>query len=121
MRLRKIKDRCTKKSVSKCDEVVKTYDKVQLAYLDILEKGDDIVSFECNVPLKGLSEGDFTSDFLCKKINGDYCVRECTYRSKLSLPRTAKLLDASRNYWMRRGITDWAVVIEKEGCDGSKK
>ncbi len=27
---------------------------------------------------------------------------------------TAKLLDASRDYWRRRRVTDWGIVVEKK-------
>ena len=66
-----------------------------------------------NVLLENLEDGEFTTDFLCTKTNGDLMVRECVFRKKLSLPRTCKLLDASRKYWARRGITDWAIVVEE--------
>ena len=41
-------------------------------------------------------------------------VRECVFRKKLALPRTCKLLDISREYWMKRGVTDRGIVIEQE-------
>jgi len=46
-------------------------------------------------------------------------VRECVFRKKLSLPRTCKLLDLSREYWTKRGINDWAIVIEQEEEKGN--
>ena len=114
MRLRKIKDRCVRKKLKKCEEVIRTYDKVQTAYADVLDKDKTVQSIRCNVALEGLEEGDFTTDFLCTKTDGDLMVRECVYRKNLSLPRTCKLLDASRKYWTRRGVEDWAIVVEKE-------
>ena len=80
-----IKDRCTKKSISKSESVVRLYDAIQIAYVALLEENDEIKTINCNVPIK------------------------------LSLPRTAKLLAASRVYWNNRGVTDWGVVIES-GC-----
>ena len=112
MRPLKIKDRCIKRKLKKCQEVVRTYDKIQSAYAVILDKDKSIESIKCNVFLENLEEGEFTTDFLCTKTNGDLMVRECVFRKKLSLPRTCKLLDASRRYWARRGITDWAIVVE---------
>ena len=109
MRPLKIKDRCIKISYCKCEEVVKTYDKVQAAYAKVLEDDEGIKSFACNVPLDGT---EFTTDYVGIKTDGDYVVRECTYRNKLLLPRTAKLLDMSRVYWARRGVVDWAIVVE---------
>ena len=40
-------------------------------------------------------------------------VRECVYRKVLTKPMTVRLLDASREYWLRHGVSDWAVVVEK--------
>ena len=54
------------------------------------------------------------SFFVCVKENGELMVRECVLRSQLLKPRTAKLLDISRNYWIRRGVKDWSVVINEE-------
>lgn len=114
------KGRCTKKKLRKCQDVARLYDKIQIAYADKLEKDNSVKEIRCNVLLEGLEEGEFTSDFLCIKSDGDYMVRECVWRKKLTLPRTAKLLDASRKYWMRRGVTDWGIVIEKENNDDEK-
>ena len=60
------------------------------------------------------------TDFLCTKKDGELMVRECVFRSKLSLPRTCKLLDISREYWCKRGVTDWAIVVEKEENDAEE-
>ena len=114
MRPLKIKDRCTKKKLKKSDEVIRTYDKIQTAYAEILDRDENIQIIQCNVPLENLEEGEFTTDFLCTKSDGDLMVRECVFRKKLSLPRTCKLLDFSRDYWTKRGVADWGIVIEQE-------
>ena len=114
MRPLNIKDRCTKKKLKKSDEVIRTYDKIQTAYAAILDANPNIQSICCNVPLEKMEEGEFTTDFLCTKVDGELMVRECVFRKKLSLPRTCKLLDASRDYWMKRGVMDWGIVIEQE-------
>ena len=114
MRPLNIKDRCTKKKLKKSDEVIRTYDKIQTAYAEILDRNPSIQSIRCNVPLEKMDEGEFTTDFLCTKVDGELMVRECVFRKKLSLPRTCKLLDASRDYWMKRGVMDWGIVIEQE-------
>ena len=105
---------CTKKRLNKSESVVKLYDELQLAYASILEANEDIKEIRCNVLIDPVDGSDFTSDFVCVKTNGDIMVRECVYRKKLSLPRTAKLLDASRNYWANHVVLDWGLVIEKE-------
>lgn len=114
MRAKNNKDRCTKRKLKKCEEVVKTYDKVQAAYTDILDKDQNVKSIRCNVPLDG---EDYTTDYVCTKNDGDLMVRECVFRKRLALPRTCKILDISREYWLKRGVKDWAIVIEKEDAD----
>ncbi len=117
MRTKNIKDRCTKRKLKKCEEIAKTYDKIQTAYAVILDRDPDVKSIRCNVLL---DDEDYMTDFLCTKQDGDLMVRECVFRSKLSLPRTCKLLDISREYWLKRGVTDWAIVVEKENDDGQE-
>ena len=114
MKLIKIKDRCTKLKLKKSSSVIKLFDKVSIAYSTILEHKEDIEEVNCNIPLEEILDGKYMTDFFCKKTNGEYMVRECVYRSQLVLPRTLKLLDASYEYWNRRGVTDWGVVTDKE-------
>ncbi len=53
--------KCTKRYVEKCEEVCKTYDAIQYAYVDLLSKAEDVQSFRVNVLLEGLQEGEYTS------------------------------------------------------------
>lgn len=106
--------RCEKRYLSKCaDGVAKTYTDIESRLADLLQKDDAVREFRCNVPLDGFSEGDYCSDFVCTKQDGDLMVRECAYRKVLTKPMTVRLLDASREYWLRHGVSDWAVVVEK--------
>ena len=114
MRKKNYKGRCEKRNISKCQEVCRTYDAIQYAYADILQANKNITEIRCNVPLDRLSVGDYTSDFVCIKLNGDMMVRECVYRKLLTKPLTVKLLDESRLYWLRHGVTDWGLVINEE-------
>ncbi len=41
-------------------------------------------------------------------------VRECLQRDRLTKPMNAKLLNASRNYWIKHGVEDWGLVINEE-------
>ena len=106
--------KCVKMKLNKSEEVVRTFDNIQTAYAQILDKDENIQKIQCNVPLEGIEDGEFTTDFVCTKTGGDILVRECVFRKKLSLPRTCKLLDVSRDYWLKRGVTDWGIVIEEE-------
>lgn len=36
------------------------------------------------------------------------------FRKLLIKPLTVKLLDASREYWLRYGVSDWGLVIDEE-------
>ena len=114
MRKKGYKGRCEKRVLSKCQDVCRTYDDIQRAYADILQEREEIAEFHCNIPLDGLEEGEFTTDFLATRTNGDVFVRECVQRSHLTKPMTVKLLDISREYWLRHGVTDWGLVIDAE-------
>lgn len=114
MRKKNFKGRCEKRMIPKCAEVCRTYDAIQCAYADILQECDEIKEIRCNVLLAGLDIGEYTSDFVCVKSDNDLMVRECVFRKYLMKPLTVKLLDASREYWLRRGVSDWGLVIDEE-------
>lgn len=114
--------RCEKRTMSKCaDGVARTYNAIESKYAERLESNPNIKEFRCQVLLEGLELGEYCSDFVAVKTDGELMVRECVYRKHLIKPMTAKLLDASRNYWMRRGVMDWGIVVErKEDADGEE-
>ena len=114
--------RCEKRTMGKCaDGVVRTYNAIESKYAERLEENPDVKEFRCQVLLEELELGEDCSDFVAVKTDGDLMVRECVYRKHLMKPMTAKLLDASRDYWRRRGVTDWGIIIEKEeAADGEK-
>ena len=51
MRKVTFKGRCTKRKLSKCKDICRTYDQIQTAFADVLEQDPDIKSFCCNVRL----------------------------------------------------------------------
>lgn len=106
--------KCTKRTVRKCEGVCKTYDQIQYAYADLLSESEDVKSFQVNVLLEGLAEGEYTTDFVIEKMDGGLMVRECVSRKHLSKPMTVKLLDLSREYWLSHGVNDFGIVIEAE-------
>lgn len=110
MRKKNYKGRCEKRTISKCEDVCRTFDPIQFAYADVLQASEEIKEIRCNVPLDG---EEYTSDFVCVKSNGDLLVRECVDRRFLTKPLTVKLLDASRLYWLHRGVTDWGLVVDE--------
>lgn len=103
-----------KKMLPKCHGVCRTFSPIQYVYADILQNDDEIKEIKCNVLLDGLTEGEYTSDFVCVKSDDDLMVRECVFRKFLTKPMTVKLLDASREYWLKRGVSDWGLVINEE-------
>lgn len=115
MRKKNFKGRCEKRKLPKMEGICATYDKVQYATADYLSEQEEITEIRCNVWLEGLdSDTDYTSDFVCVKKNGDLMVRECVFRKYLTKPMTARLLEESRSYWERHGVTDWGIVIDEE-------
>ena len=114
MRKKNYKGRCEKRTLSKCKEACKTYDAIQAAYAEVLQECDEVKEIRCNVLLDGLEIGEYTSDFVCVKPDGDLMVRECIFRKFLMKPMTVKLLDASREYWQNHGVSDWGLVIDAE-------
>lgn len=108
------KGRCEKRSLSKFDGACKTYNKLMYAYADVLESDENIKTVRCNVLLKNSEVGEYTSDFVATKVNGDLMVRECVMRNLLSKPMTAKLLDISKNYWASNGVCDWGIVTNMQ-------
>ena len=114
MQKRGYKGRCEKRMLPKCRGACRTFSSIQYAYADILQNDDGIKEIKCNVLLDGLAEGEYTSDFVCVKSDDDLMVRECVFRKFLTKPMTVKLLDASREYWLKRGVSDWGLVINEE-------
>lgn len=114
MRRKNYKGRCEKRTLSKCQDVCRTYDAIQTAYAEVLQECEEVKEIRCNVPLDGLEIGEYTSDFVCVKPDGDLMVRECVFRKFLTKPMTVKLLDASREYWQNHGVSDWGLVIDAE-------
>ena len=114
MRNSNTKVRCEKLSLSKCPGVCRTYSDIQLAYAQQLQADESIAEFRCNVLLENfeLTDGAYTTDFVCTTIAGDVLVRECIKRNLIERPKTIKMLDASREYWAARGVMDWGVVID---------
>lgn len=115
MRKAKYKGRCEKRKVEKCVEVCRLYDSVQSAYADVLAADESVSEIRCNVLMEGLEEGDYTSDFVSTRTDGELMVRECVDRKHLTKPMTVRLLDTSREYWRQRGVQDWRIVTDAEG------
>ncbi len=71
MRKKNFKRRCEKRMIGKCQEVCRTYDAIQYVYADLLQASEEVKEIKCNVLLDGLDVGEYTSDFVCTKTDGD--------------------------------------------------
>lgn len=76
------KGRCDKQKIAKCQEVCRTYHPIQKAYVNVLAKSNTIEEIRCNVLINAMEEGDYTTDFVCTKKDGELLVRECVYRKQ---------------------------------------
>lgn len=52
--------------------------------------------------------------FILVKTDNDLMVRECVFRKFLMKPLTVKLLDASKEYWLRHGVIPEKVMYRRE-------
>ena len=114
----KIKQRCEKRSLSKAVGVCRLFSSIQSRYANKLQADKDIKEIRCNYALDNFELGDYTSDFVCQKADGSYLVRECVDRRHLAKPLTIRLLEASRLYWLHKGISDWGIVVNSEVANG---
>ena len=117
----KIKQRCEKRSLSKAVGVCRLCSSIQSRYANKLQADKDIKEIRCNYALDNFELGDYTSDFVCLKADGSYLVRECVDRRHLAKPLTIRLLEASRLYWLHKGISDWGIVVNSEVANGYHK
>ena len=108
------KTRCEKRSIAKAVGPCRLYSTLQSRYADILQANADIKEIRCNYTLESFELGAYTSDFVCTKQDGSYMVRECVDRRHLAKPMTIRMLEASRRYWLSKGITDWGIIINSE-------
>ena len=61
--------KCVKMKLSKSDEVVKTFDNIQTAYAQILDKNENIQMIQCNVVLEEVENGE--SSISITDVKGD--------------------------------------------------
>lgn len=112
MRNRKSHSLTLKKKLNKCKGIFRAFSELQFKYGDELESNDEVVEIRSNVVLEGCELGDYTTDFVCVKSNGELMVRECVLKKHLMTPTNIKLLDCSYNYWTSRGVEDWGLVLD---------
>ena len=97
MRKKNYKGRVEKRNLNKCEDVCRTFDKIQYLYANLLSESEDVKLFQVNVLLEGLDIGEYASDCVITKADANLLVRECVSRNHLTKPLTAKVLDGSRN------------------------
>ena len=113
IRKKNYKGRCEKRAVAKCDGICKTYDRLQDRMVDILSEDRSVRKIRCNVLMEGT---EYVSDIVCTMEDGSTVVYECCYRHLLKRPVTAKLIQQSREYWLRHGVKDedWRLIVNAE-------
>lgn len=113
IRKKNYKGRCEKRAVAKCEGICKTFDGLQGRMVDILSTDDSVKNIRCNVLMEGT---DYTSDIVCMMENDTVVIYECCCRNLLNRPTTAKLLQQSREYWLKHGVKeeDWRLVVDAE-------
>ncbi len=115
MRNRNNHDVTFKKKLTKCHKVFRAFSELQLKYGEVLDQNEEVCEVRANVLLKDFELGEtFTTDFVCTKNDGGLMVRECVYQKNLLKPSTIKGLDASRSYWIARGVMDWGIVLDAQ-------
>ena len=123
------KDRCSKIMLSKCKSVCRLYDKVQLAAARMLDAEPSVCSFVCNVTIgidvpaedKHPLTETYTREFVIQYNDGHTVVREAVFRAHLNRPSLAEKLELSRRYWQGQGVSDWGIIIDKEGENNAGK
>ncbi len=110
-------------------EAVCVHSRAAREYAKFLEADKTVGLYEVCVPLdkeryplvdptgirKSYFDTEWMSDFLIRYINGKSGVREIVSYDKLGTRAELEKLEFSRRYWKALGVTDWRMVIMKEG------
>ena len=114
MRNSKTHSQTIKCKLPKCSSVFYAYSELQHKYGELLSQRNDVLEFKANVKLEDFPLGDsYTTDFVITTKDGKTLIRECVYKDKLLKPLSIKLLDASREYWLSRGWSNWGIVVDE--------
>ena len=65
---------CVKRSLSKCEGICRTYDKIQTSFADCLQVNEKVKSFQCNVLMENGDENQYTTDFVVEMYDGSKMV-----------------------------------------------
>ena len=94
-------------------------------YAGILEKQEDVVSYEANVALKqseyihvcqiGIRKSYFstlwTSNFMLRYVDGRFGIRELVTMENITKQSVQQQLEFSRRYWEQQHAYDWKIVL----------
>lgn len=87
MRKLHYKGRCTKRRLSKCKDICRTYDAIQTLFAEWLQENDEIACFQCNVKIENDSEDQYTSDFYAELF---YPARQTRHIESSSHPKKVR-------------------------------
>jgi hypothetical protein len=113
----------------KCDRIICVNSYAEQEYAKRLETDEQVEGFEENCELDkqkfqnmdpvGIRSAYFTqewrSDFLIHRTDGTLAVRELVRPEELTKATTLEQLEFSRRYWEVSGVSDWKIIIMKEG------
>lgn len=112
MRNSKTRSKTMKCKLEKCKSTFYAYNDIQYMFGKVVDTWSNIIEIKANVKLDDFILGDsYTTDFVCIKDDGELMVRECVFISKINKPMVMKMLDASREYWLSKGVEDWGIIV----------
>ncbi len=62
---------CVKRSLSKCEGICRTYDRIQTTFASSLQEDEDVMTFQCNVLIDSGEENAqmYSLTVLCNVVN----------------------------------------------------
>ena len=117
MQKKNYKGRCEKRKLAKAKGVCRFYSDIQAKYGALLDMDASIVEIECNRLMDGFTLGEYTCDFLCKKVDGDLMVRECVQRKFLVKPMTMHQGCIGSSVVRGIGERGWHGCLRMSLCD----
>ena len=109
----------------KNNTVVVVHSDLEKKYAGILEKQEDVVSYESNVPLnqseynhvrqlgirKSYLSTLWASNFLLHYADGRFGIRELVLAGDIMKQSVLQQLEFSRRYWEQQHAYDWKIVL----------
>lgn len=109
----------------KNNAIVVVHSDLEKKYAGILEKQEDVISYESNVPFNqseyihvrqlGIRKSYFStlwaSSFLLHYADGRFGIRELVLAGDITKQSVLQQLEFSRRYWEQQRAYDWKIVL----------